>query len=133
MEVKNCKGCGRLFNIIGSERLCPDCVRKLDEKFQQVKQYLDDNPNASVEDVSKDNDVTTKQIRKWVREERLIFAEGSSEGIDCEKCGKMIRTGRFCDACKASITNTLNSAIDKPVVAVKKKPAHEKDKMRFLS
>ena len=51
----------------------------------------------------------------------------------CENCGKMIRTGRFCDACKASITNNLNSAIDKPVVPVKKKPTHEKDKMRFLS
>lgn len=133
MEVRNCKTCGRLFNVLSSERICPDCRKKLDDKFQEVKEFLEQNPNSSVEVVSKETDVSAKQIRQWVREERLVFSENSVEGIECEQCGKMIRTGRFCESCKAAITNNLNSAIDKPKKAPVQKKTHDKDRMRFLS
>ena len=43
MEVKNCKNCGRLYNYIGGVyRLCPECMRKLEEKFQEVKDYIEE-------------------------------------------------------------------------------------------
>ena len=71
MEVKNCKECGRLFNYMGGAPLCDGCRKKLEQKFQEVKQYLDENPNASVNQVSEDNDVSVKQIKQWIREERL--------------------------------------------------------------
>ena len=58
MEVKNCKGCGRLFNYMGGAPLCDACRKKLEEKFQKVKQYLDDHPDASVNPVPEDNDVS---------------------------------------------------------------------------
>lgn len=133
MNVSNCKGCGRLFNAISTERLCPDCRKKLDDKFQEVKAYLEEHPNASVDEVSRENEVTTKQIRQWVREERLTFSEGSMEGIECENCGKMIRTGRFCDACKGNLANSLNSALDKPSrMPEPKKSDRDKNRMRFL-
>lgn len=134
MNVTNCRGCGRLFNVLSNERLCPSCRQELEDKFQNVKEYLADHPNASVEEVSKENDVTVKQIKQWVREERLIFTEGSLEGIECESCGKMIRTGRFCDACKMNMANHLMSALDSPKKAEepKKKSTHEGDRMRFL-
>ena len=60
------------------------------------------------------------------------FAEGSLDGIECEQCGALIRTGRFCDSCKAHIQNNLMSAIDKPKAVERKKPTHDKDRMRFL-
>lgn len=55
-----------------------------------------------------------KQINRWIREERLSFSPDSSYGIPCENCGRMIRTGRFCDECKTKLTNTLRSALDTP-------------------
>lgn len=132
MDVTNCKGCGRLFNVMNNSRLCPNCIRQLEDKFQEVKKYLDENPNASIEMVSQDNEVSVKQIKQWVREERLIFAEGSSVTIDCEKCGVQIRTGRYCDACKFKITNNLMSAMDRPKIQEPKKAVHDRDRMRFL-
>lgn len=134
MNVTNCRGCGRLFNVLSNERLCPSCRQELEEKFQSVKLYLDDHPNASVEEVSRENDVSVKQIKQWVREERLSFTEGSIEGIECESCGKMIRTGRFCDACKMNMANHLMSALEGPKKAQepKKKTSHDGDRMRFL-
>lgn len=86
MEVKNCNGCGRLFNYMGGAPLCDGCRKKLEQKFQEVKQYLDENPNASVNQVSEDNDVSVKQIKQWIREERLSLSEASLDGVTCEHC-----------------------------------------------
>ena len=94
MDVRNCKMCGRLFNVLNNERICPACQKKLEDKFHEVKEYLEEHPGASVEQTATDNDISTKQIRQWVREERLILSTATEAGIVCEKCGKPIRTGR---------------------------------------
>lgn len=133
MNVSNCRTCGRLFNALADERLCPACRRALDDKFQEVKAYLDEHMNATVEEVSRENEVSVKQIKQWIREERLTFAEGSLDGIECERCGKLIRTGRFCDECKSQVASNLMSAYDKPAQAAREPEKREsKNRMRFL-
>ena len=131
MNVMNCKSCGRIFNVLANETICPNCRQKADEKFQTVKEFLENNPNSNVDDVSRETGVSTKQIRQWIREERLTFAEGSIEGIECEQCGAMILTGRFCEKCKANLSNTFKNALDKPK-QVEKKRERDGNRMRFL-
>lgn len=131
MNVTNCKGCGRLFNVISNTRMCPNCIAQLEDKFQDVKKYLGENPNASIDVLSKECDVSVKQIKQWVREERLTFTEGSPNGIECEQCGAMILTGRYCDMCKTKIHNNLSSAIDVKKDEPKKRD-RDRDRMRFL-
>ena len=72
MNVTNCRSCGRLFNVIDGERLCPECQKKIDERFKDVKEYLHDHPDASVEELSKELKISVKQIIRWIREERLV-------------------------------------------------------------
>ena len=110
MEVLNCKGCGRLFNALTRTRLCPTCQSKLEGKFQEVKEYINQNPGSTIDIVSEACDVPAKQIKQWIREERLAFSEDSMQGIECEQCGTMIRSGRYCDACKAKLKSELRSA-----------------------
>ena len=43
MDVRNCKMCGHLFNYTNSP-LCPQCNKKLEERFQDVKEYIRENP-----------------------------------------------------------------------------------------
>lgn len=131
MEVINCRGCGRLFNALTRTRLCPNCQAKLEEKFQEVKQYINENPGSTIEIVSKECDVSAKQIKQWLREERLTFAENSVQGIECETCGKMIRSGRFCDACKMKLQNEFKSVTYIPFQK-ENKNFRDKDRMRFL-
>lgn len=133
MNVINCRTCGRLFNVLGSERICPACQKALEDKFQEVKQYLDDNPHATVEQTATDTEVSVKQIKQWVREERLMLSSATVAGITCEKCGVPIRTGRFCEKCKANMANELENVYKKPEPPVRKnKIEHEKERMRFL-
>ena len=87
MEIRNCRECGKMFNYTGGIQVCPICIRKMDEKFNEVKKYIYENPRAGIQQVSDDMEVPVKLIKKWVREERLTFAEGSGVGIDCERFG----------------------------------------------
>lgn len=132
MDVKNCKDCGRLFNYIGGQRLCPACREKLEEKFDQVKKYIEDNKRAQLQEISDENDVTIQQIKQWVREERLVFTDDSIVGIECESCGVTIKTGRFCEACKKQMANTFENTIKPDKKLEARKEAREKARMRFL-
>ncbi|MDD6207375.1 MAG: flagellar protein [Clostridiales bacterium] len=133
MEVRNCKGCGKLFNYMpGQPPLCQACLKQLDLKFEQVKQYVYDHPNANIQQVAEENEVTVNQIKKWVREERLAFSENSGIGLSCESCGAMILTGRYCKKCKEKMGNSLSKLYEKQKEAPVKKTQDTSAKMRFL-
>ncbi len=131
MDVRSCRNCGRLFNYLQGNPICPACKKKLEDKFEQVKMYIRENNLASMQQISDANDVSVKQLKQWVREERLTFSDDSPVGIECENCGALIRTGRYCAKCKNNMANTLTKlyAVAPPEEMRKKK---DKDKMRFL-
>lgn len=135
MNVRNCRKCGKLYNYVPGPPICPACREALEQKFQEVKEYVRANKIASIPEVAEACDVTQSQIQQWLREERLELAEGSGIALLCEKCGVSIITGRFCEQCKANMANELGNSIRKPEMP---KPEHKKDtrenpKMRFLS
>ncbi len=135
MNVRNCKVCGRIFNYVVGPVICPHCREAREEKFQEVKKYVSDHHGADIVEVSEECDVDINQIRQWIREERLQFADDSPIMIACEGCGAMIRSGRFCEKCKNEKANGFKHAIgaDKPAKPEPvKKPVRDGDKMRFL-
>ena len=131
MEVRTCRQCKRLFNYLTGPNICPACKDALEKKFQEVKKYVEENPSAGITQVAEANEVTAKQIQRWIREERLAFAEGSGVGIECESCGAMIRSGRLCQKCKDNLIGAANDMYksDDSVVAKKHREAA---RMRFL-
>ena len=133
MEVRNCRECGKMFNYMGGMPICSACMKKLDEKFNEVKEYIYEHPGVGIQQVSEEMEVSVNLIKKWVREERLTFTEGSGVGIDCERCGRTILSGRFCEECKRKVTNQLDHAYDKPKAAPSAKKKDAGAKMRFLS
>ncbi len=132
MEVKNCKTCGRLFNYLGGKPICQACQKDLEDKFQQVKAYLREHTHAGIQQVAEDNDVDVRQVKQWIREERLTFSKDSPITIECENCGEPIRSGRYCASCVAKMQSNLGSAINKPKPVEPKKDVRDKDRMRFL-
>ena len=132
MDVRSCRNCGRLFNYLQGQPICPACRNKLEKKFEEVKEYIRSHESASIQQISEDTEVSVKQIKQWVREERLTFSSKSPVGIECESCGAMIRTGRFCDKCKNNMANTLQQMYATAPAAPKKQKGKDKDRMRFL-
>lgn len=135
MEVRNCKQCGRLYNYVGGSSitysvLCPDCIEHLEDKFQIVKYYIEEHKNASINEISQECEVSTKQIEQWIREDRLFFSENSNLGVPCEKCGRMIQSGKYCMECKNNLQSQLNSFYKSPEIVKKKMGTTAR--MRFL-
>lgn len=133
MSLRNCAKCGKMFNYITGPAICDNCKKALEDSFQKVKQYIVDNPSASLKQIAEDNEVTTKQIQQWIREERLMFSENSPLQLLCEKCGSRILTGRFCSKCKDKMANNLNNTFARPRPTLQQ-PAHggPGPGMRFL-
>lgn len=134
MNVKNCAKCGKIFNYVTGKKICPGCRKNLEEQFVVVKTYIKENKDSSISEVAEECDVEVKDIKQWIREERLTFSKDSSIGIDCELCGKTIKTGRFCDSCKKTMTDDLKSAYKKPEKKIENPFAKKvsSSKMRFM-
>ena len=136
MDVRNCRMCGKLYNFIGGpyRNLCPNCIEKMEKKFDEVKEYIEEHKAATINEVSEECDVSSRQIEQWIREERLMISDDSPIGIRCERCGATIRSGRFCERCKNKIANNLGSMYGESNAAVEsmEKRASAEAKMRFL-
>lgn len=136
MNVRNCRRCRKLFNYVVGPIVCPQCRDELEAEFQKVKKYVQEHPRVDIRTVSEECEVEVSQIRQWVREERLEFADDSAVGLNCERCGKIIKSGRYCPECKRDMTQTLNNvmAAGRGTVSNTKEPAPKRDnpKMRFL-
>lgn len=135
MDVRNCVKCNKLFNHIAGPPICQNCRKSIEDKFKEVRLYIRKNENASISEVAETCDVEVKQIKQWIREERLSFTKDSDIGIDCENCGRSIKTGRFCDQCKSDLVNNLETAYKREEVK-QENPFEKKDtssKMRYLN
>ncbi len=135
MEVITCKSCGKLFNYIHGDRICPTCQKNLEDKFAEVKKYVYAHPRVEMNELAKAMEVSIRQIKRWIREERLSFSDDSPIGIECENCGATIKTGRFCKTCKDRLSNGLRDAagLNKKITsAPAPKRTTSESKMRFL-
>ncbi|MBQ7955038.1 MAG: flagellar protein [Lachnospiraceae bacterium] len=134
MNVRNCRKCGRVYNHVVGPTICPACREQMDKKFGEVKEYVREHRGATINEVSEKCEVEVQQIHQWLREERLELMEGSGIVLQCESCGAVIYSGRFCQGCKNGLARGLNKSIAPAPKAAPEpvKQTRDKDKMRFL-
>jgi hypothetical protein len=83
-NVETCRECGRLFGFL-PRGICVECQDLREQRFQAVKEYLRDNPGASVLQTATVTDVEEGLIVGWIREGRLQYSGqdvAQLEGID---------------------------------------------------
>lgn len=131
MEVKVCRGCKKMFQYIAGPELCPKCKQSEEEMFQKVKEYLRKHPGANMYEVNQETGVSATLIEKFLRQGRLQVASDSPIGLMCERCGKKITTGRYCNDCKNEISNDLNE-VKKRLVDPDKYTSDAGPRMRYL-
>lgn len=111
MNLKNCSRCKRIFSTSSDTTVCQNCIKRDEEEFKKVREYLRENRGADINTVSEETGVTTKVITKYLKEGRLEVSEGISSFLRCEKCGVSIRTGRYCNECSRKISRSLKRII----------------------
>lgn len=109
-EIINCPECGRLFAADSGKRVCSKCLEKEDSEYATVRKYIRDHPGASVFEVAEETGIEEEKILQFLKDGRLQ-STGYVEITFCERCGKKIGGGRFCDKCRALMNHEVRSAI----------------------
>lgn len=131
MEVKVCRNCKKMFQYTTGPVLCPKCKQIEEELFLKVKEFLRENPGATLYEVTQVTGVSARLIEKYLRQGRLQVAIGSPMALNCERCGKKIVTGKYCNECKKEISDELTGVKDS-IVAQEQAKNNPHAKMRFL-
>jgi flagellar operon protein (TIGR03826 family) len=107
-NLSNCQRCGTLVNSTFG-KICPSCLRKIEEEYQACVDYLKENRMASIQELSEATGVAVKQIAQFIKEGRINIAEAANISYPCETCGTPIRSGRFCNKCEMRLQSQLYS------------------------
>lgn len=114
-NLKNCRRCGKMFTHVFGDRICDDCRKAEEELFKAVKEYVWDHKGANITEVAEHFDVKPDVIKKYVRDGRLQLDENSPLKVNCENCGVVIMSGRYCDKCKLAIHNEIIASAEPKV------------------
>lgn len=108
-ELKNCIKCGRMFSGTSEQKFCERCRNNDEDDFSIVREYIYDNPNSTASEVAEETGVDEAKILKFLRQGRLEL-KGDGVGYPCERCGKSIKTGKFCEQCSEELKKEISSA-----------------------
>lgn len=109
-ELRNCKKCGKMFSYSSGTLICPNCISKDEEDFKNVRQYLYENPGATLPEVSTVLEISAEKIKRFLREGRLEIV--NTEGnviLECERCGKSIKSGQYCNECAKNLLRDIKN------------------------
>ena len=123
MLIIQCKFCKKPFQSYGG-KTCANCLEKIDKDFVTVRDYINENRHAHIDQVAEETEVPKQIIIHLLKEGRLIVddPDGASNGLlSCEICKKPIHTGRMCKDCKNSVASTMKKSIE-----IRKTPEHRK-------
>ncbi len=104
-NLRNCRSCGRLFVDTG-QGSCPDCLEQEERDFERVRQFLKENPGATIDETAGKTQVKRELIIRFLRQGRLE-AEGGVAELTCEGCGAAIRSGLYCPACAQKLDKSI--------------------------
>ena len=122
-NLRNCSICGRLFAYQQGRTICSRCMDQEEEQYAIVRKYVRDHPGATVFEVAEETGVEEEIILQFLRDGRLQ-SRGFAEVLECQRCGKIISSGKYCSQCLQDLDSQLRKAItpgrEKPAPDIKR-------------
>ena len=116
---RDCEKCGGVMVFKGlGEYQCEDCGELAYDDYGKVRNYIEAHKGATAAQIEDAIGVSQRSIRRLLKEGRLEVAEGSRAFLQCELCGKSIRSGRYCSDCEVKMHRRLEE---------KQRASHNKD------
>ena len=96
-----CELCGGTVTFKGlGEYKCDYCAHLMYDDYGVVRRYLEKHKGSTVIEISDATGVPQSQINYMLKEERLQVSDSSRVFMQCEGCGKKIKSGRYCPVCE---------------------------------
>lgn len=103
--IDTCNACGKLFPR-RSMRLCAGCSLAEHNRFQLVRDYLDEFGGGSVTEIAQATGVSGADVRRFFEGGRLVAIQGAAGACTCSG------TGDRCRACRSELTSSLKDLHD---------------------
>ncbi len=100
-QTYQCENCELPMVYKGGGRyVCENCGADVLTDFGRVKAYLEENGPSNAIEISDATGIPRRKIMDFIREGRVEIAQGDSDILFCEGCGKAIRYGTHCPECE---------------------------------
>lgn len=111
MDLSNCPECGEIYIKSKFRDVCEKCWRQEEAAYDTVYKYLRKRENraATMLQVVEATGVAEALILKFIKNGKLQITQFPNLGYPCDKCGKVIRTGKLCEGCASEILNDLKN------------------------
>lgn len=106
-KLKNCSICGKIFMSNG-EKVCPNCVQAQADMEVVVVDYVRDHPKCKIPEIMEETGAPEHLIRRLIEEGRFVQL-GVNLSYPCQKCGKPIVAGKYCEDCLSEMQENLQS------------------------
>lgn len=131
-DVRNCKRCRKIFQYTGGQPLCIECRVLEEQTFKTVKDFIYSNPGVTISEVSNTLGISVERIKGYLRDGRLEIVGGESNMfLECERCGKSIKTGRYCDACSNGLAADLQSEAQRLSSTTSQEAANKQNSIKY--
>jgi flagellar operon protein (TIGR03826 family) len=108
-NLRNCSICGRVFAYKGRD-ICSKCLEKEDGDYAIVRRYVRDHPGASVPEIAEATKIDEEKILQFIRDGRLVRRSSNYTTL-CQRCGKAIPGGKYCENCLRELGAEIKSII----------------------
>ncbi|OXM88133.1 flagellar protein [Paenibacillus rigui] len=106
LAVANCPCCGKVYQK-NLRNLCMDCIRVLENEYDECYAYLRTHRRATTEQLSSATGVSVRQIFSWIKAKRLSINDYPNLTYPCDSCGDPIKHQKLCFACSTRLTRDI--------------------------
>jgi len=117
LDFRYCSRCGRLYART-LHAICGNCLKEIEEEYQRCHRFLRENRGCTLQELSEETGVSTRQIAKFIHEGRISLSDSPNLAYPCESCGKMIREHALCTDCRNNLARQVKNATE----SIKSKP-----------
>lgn len=113
MSLSNCSRCGRMFHKSSAGRVCSDCIAEEERQFVTVRDFLEETPGCSLDEIEAATGVESAVVMRFLREGRLATLGELASGVrgECKRCGTEIAFGKFCKDCITAMGTSLRDSV----------------------
>jgi flagellar operon protein (TIGR03826 family) len=108
-DLTNCPNCGKIMAKNKFRDICQDCYKVEEKQFETVYRYMRKRENraATIRQIVEATEVSEELILKFIKSGRIQVAHFPNLGYPCDKCGRIIRTGKLCERCLTELRGEL--------------------------
>ena len=105
---EHCEKCGAEYKSLGFGKfLCPKCGNIGYDDYGKVRDYLEKNQGTITDMISSATGVSPDFINLLLSESLIRTADEYDSDLACQRCGRPILKGRFCQECVEELAGAI--------------------------